>query len=281
MASITSPGTGSAIRARQKSVNSDTMPFLLQVSTIAWRTLVTNFRVPGVILPPMIISVFFLFVYEATLGDASNFLPGLMGKSYLGFILPLSVVSAALSGSGVAGQSIVRDIENGYFDKLMLTPINRGALLLGPMLAAAVLLAIQTGIVTIVALLMGLQPATGFFGLLAVIGFALLLGVGFAGFTVGIALRSGNAAATQGAGFLFFPLSFLTPTFVPIDLLQGWIKVAATYNPITYILEAMRSILLDGWEGDIILRGLSACLVLGVVLFVFAYTGLRARTKRS
>lgn len=257
------------------------MPFLLQVSTLMWRTLVTNFRVPAGVLPPIIISAFFLLVYEASLGGASNFLPGLSGKSYLGFILPLSVVSAALSGAGVAGQSIVRDIENGYFDKLLLTPVSRAALLLGPMLAGAVILVLQTGIVIGVALLMGLEPVTGLPGLLATLGFALLLGTGFAGFTVGIALFSGSAAATQGASFLFFPLSFLTATFVPIELLNGWIRTAAELNPITYLLDAMRTILLDGWQTEIILRGLSSVLVLGALLFAFAFWSLRSRVRRS
>lgn len=265
----------------KERVKNNRMPFVSQLSMITWRTLLINFRVPGVILPPLIISVFFLFIYEATLGGASGFLPGLAGKSYLGFILPLSVISAALSGSGVAGQSIVRDIESGYFDKLLLTPISRSALLLGAMLAGAVLLAIQTVIVIGVALLMGLEPATGLPGLMAVVGFSLLVGTGFAGFSVGIALRSGNAAATQGAGFLFFPLTFLAPSFVPLSLLDGWLRTASELNPITYILEATRYILLDGWDAEIILRGVIASTILGIALFIFAYTGLRARTKRS
>lgn len=256
------------------------MPFIGQVLMLTWRTLITNFRVPAVVLPPIVISAFFLLVYQSTLGGASGFIPGLRGQSYLGFILPLSVVSAALSGAGVAGQSIVRDIDNGYFDKLMLTPVSRAALLLGPMLAGAVILALQTGVVVGLAVLLGLEPATGFAGILGVIGFALFLGTGFAGFTVGIALFSGNAAATQGAGFIFFPLSFLAPTFVPLDLLTGWIKTAAQLNPITYILDAMRTILNTGWDAEIILRGLISCAVLAVILFAFAAFALRARTKR-
>lgn len=261
--------------------NTPKMPFLLQVSTMTWRSLVTNFRTPGVVIPPLIISVFFLFVYEASLGRAANFLPGLSGNSYLGFILPLSVVSAALSGAGVAGQSIVRDIENGYFDKLLLTPISRGALLLGPMLAGAVILLMQTAAVVLVGILMGLRPETGAVGILLVLGFALLLGAGFAGFTVGIALRTGNAAATQGASFLFFPASFLTATFVPVDLLSGWIKTAADFNPITYILEAMRYLLNTGWDAEIMLRGLSSVLLIGALMFFFALFSLRARFKRK
>ncbi len=256
------------------------MPLPLQITTMAWRSLVTTFRIPAAIIPGIIISVFFLFVYTGSLGNASNFLPGLAGKSYLAFILPVSIVSSALSGAGVAGQAIVRDIENGYFDKLLLTPISRAALLLGPMIAGAVTLGLQTIIVLAVGILLGLQSATGVGGMLVVVGLALILGVGFSGFTVSIALRSGSAAATQGGSFLFFPLTFLTATFVPVALLSGWIKTAAIYNPITYILEAMRSVLLDGWQPEVLARGLLSATVLGIVLFIFALISLRSRTAR-
>lgn len=256
------------------------MPLPLQITTMAWRSLITTFRIPAAIVPGIIISVFFLFVYTGSLGNASNFLPGLAGKSYLAFILPVSIVSSALSGAGVAGQAIVRDIENGYFDKLLLTPISRAALLLGPMIAGAVTLGLQTIIVLGVGILLGLQSATGVAGMAVVVGLALILGVGFSGFTVSIALRSGSAAATQGGSFLFFPLTFLTATFVPVALLSGWIKTAAIYNPITYILEAMRSVLLEGWQPEVLTRGLASATVLGIVLFIFALVSLRARTAR-
>ncbi len=256
------------------------MPFVLQVSAMTIRSLRIAFRVPAQIIPGLIISVFFLFVYTGTLGDASNFLPGLSGESYLGFILPLAVLSAALSGSGLAGDGIVRDIENGYFDKLILTPASRSALLLGHMIAGAMLLVMQCCIVVGVAFLMGFRPETGILGVLALIGFALLLGTAFAGFTVGVALITGSSGATQGATFLFFPLSFLTATFVPVNLLSGWIRTAAEYNPITYVLDATRTILNTGWDGEIVLRGLSSVALMGVVLFAFALYGLRVRTKR-
>jgi len=268
------------VNASRIAANNKRMPFLLQVTTMAWRSLVTTFRTPAAIIPGIIISVFFLFVYTGSLGNASNFLPGLAGKSYLAFILPVSIVSSALSGAGVAGQAIVRDIENGYFDKLLLTPLSRSALLLGPMIAGAVTLGLQTIIVLAVGLLLGLESATGFGGILVVIALALILGVGFSGFTVAIALRTGSAAATQGGSFLFFPLTFLTATFVPVALLSGWIKTAAEYNPITYILEAMRAVLLDGWQAEVLLRGLTSASVLGIVLFIFALLSLRSRTAR-
>ena len=132
-----------------------------QISLLTRRNLTAIFRTPEALIPPIAISVFFLLIYESTLGGAANFVPGLSGNSYLGFILPLSIVSSALAGAGLASQNLVRDIESGYFDKLLLTPVSRTALLLGPILAGALILGLQTVIVIGVGLLMGLEPVTG------------------------------------------------------------------------------------------------------------------------
>jgi ABC-2 type transport system permease protein len=254
--------------------------FFSQVFMLARRNLVTIFRTPEAILPPIFISIFFLVIYQSTLGRAAGFIPDI-GGSYLGFILPLSIVSSSLSGAGIAAQNLVRDIERGYFDKLLLTPVHRGALLVGPILAGALILGLQASIVIGVGLLMGLQPATGWLGLLAVVGIAVLLGTGFAGFTVSAALGSGSAAATQGASFIFFPLTFLAPTFVPLELLDGWLKTAAQINPITYVLQAIRGLINSGWDLGLIGQALLACALMAVAMYALALVALRVRTRRS
>ncbi len=254
---------------------------LLQIGMVTRRNLTVILRTPQALLPPLIISVFFLVIYESTLGEAAGFLPGLSGNSYLGFILPLSLVSSALAGSGLAAQNLVRDIESGYFDKLLLTPASRAALLLGPILAGGVILGLQALFVIGVGLLMGLEPATGLAGLLVIIGLAILLGTGFAGFTVSAALGSGSAAVTQAASFLFFPLTFLTASFVPLELLSGWLRAAARVNPITYVLEAMRALLNNGWNTSLLWQGVLACLALAVAMYALAFYALRVRTRRS
>jgi ABC-2 type transport system permease protein len=235
-----------------------------QILLLTKRNLTAIFRTPEALIPPIAISVFFLLIYESTLGEAAGFVPGLSGNSYLGFILPLSIVSSALAGAGLASQNLVRDIESGYFDKLMLTPVSRTALLLGPILAGAIILGLQTSIVIGVGLLM-----------------AVLLGTGFAGFTVSAALGSGNAAVTQSAGFIFFPLTFLTASFVPLALLDGWLKTAARANPITYVLEGMRDILNVGWVSASFWQGILACLILAIAMYALAVFALRFRTRRS
>ena len=252
-----------------------------QIFLLTKRNLKAIFRTPEALIPPIAISVFFLLIYESTLGEAAGFVPGLSGNSYLGFILPLSIVSSALAGAGLASQNLVRDIESGYFDKMLLTPVSRTALLLSPILAGALILGLQAGIVIGVGLLMGLEPVTGLTGLLAVIGMAVLLGTGFAGFTVSAALGSGNAAVTQSAGFIFFPLTFLTASFVPLALLDGWLKTAARVNPITYVLEGMRDILNVGWVSASFWQAIVACLILAIAMYALAVFALRFRTRRN
>jgi ABC-2 type transport system permease protein len=276
---LTPAPTASQSVAR-RSPSSGLGQFWLHVFMLVRRNLTTIFRTPEALLPPIAISVFFLVIYQSTLGKAASFIPDI-GGSYLGFILPLSIVSASLSGAGIAAQNLVRDIERGYFDKLLLTPVRRAALLLGPILAGAVILGIQASVVVGVGLILGLAPATGILGLLAVIGIAVLLGTGFAGFTVSAALGSGSAAATQGASFIFFPLTFLAPTFVPLGLLSGWLAVAAKVNPITYVLEAMRALLNTGWDRQAILTSLLACLILAAAMYLLAAFALRVRTRRT
>lgn len=254
---------------------------LEQIGLVTWQNLVTIFRRPAALIPPVAISLFFLVIYNSTLGGAAAFIPDLGANSYLGFILPLSIVSASLSGAGIAAQNLVRNIESGYFDKLLLTPINRSALLTGTIMSGAVILGLQAALVLGVAILMGLRVETGLLGALAVIGMSVLLGLGFAGFTMSAALGSGNAAVTQSASFVFFPLTFLAPTFVPLELLSGWLRVAARLNPITYVLEAMRAIINEGWIWQTIMAGVMACVILGVAMYLLTLFALRRRTARN
>lgn len=267
-------------RTTSKTQSPKGIGFFSEVLLVVQRNLVTILRTPEALIPPIAISIFFLVIYNSTLGRAAGFIPEI-GGSYLGFILPLSIVSSSLAGAGIAAQNLVRDIERGYFDKLLLTPVNRAVLILGPILAGSLILGLQASIVIGVGLLLGLQPATGMLGMLAVVGLAVLLGTGFAGFTVSAALGSGSAAATQGASFIFFPLTFLAPTFVPIELLDGWLKTAAQLNPITYVLEAMRSLIGGGWDWAAIWPGVLACLILALFTYALAAVALRVRTRRT
>jgi ABC-2 type transport system permease protein len=233
------------------------------------RSLRNSLRVPAALIPNIAISVFFLFVFNSGLSSVAN-LPGFKG-SYLAFIIPVSIVSASVGGAGTAGQLLIRDIESGYFTKLLLTRSSRLALVWGPMVAGAVLLVGQVILILLLGLALGLKSATGVGGMLVVLVYAFLWGMAFAGYAVAVSLKSKNSAAAQAATFAFFPLIFLSTTFVPKAYITAtWLKWAATINPTTYIYDSMRSLLIDGWQVRPLLIGL------GVVLGFATLTGALA-----
>ena len=223
------------------------------------RSLRTYLRQPAALIPNTAISVFFLFVYNTGLSSVAE-LPGFEG-TYLAFILPVAIVSAAIGGASLAGDALIHDSDSGYFTKLLLTPTQRLAIIWGPMIASAIILMAQVILIIVIALVMGLTSATGPLGFLVIIGFAFLWGMAFSGYAVLLALRTRSGAATQAATFVFFPLIFLSSTFVPEQYITAeWLKVATKINPTTYVFDAMRAVLIDGWVASTILVGLAVTL---------------------
>jgi ABC-2 type transport system permease protein len=250
---------------------------MTEVFLLVWRSLRGSLRTPIALIPNIAISVFFLFVFNSGLSSVAQ-LPGFRG-SYLAFIIPVAIVSASVGGAGTAGQSLVTDIESGYFTKLLLTPASRLSLIWGPMIAGAVILVGQVVLILVLGLVLGLRSAAGPAGLILVVSFAFLWGMAFSGYAVFMALKTKSGAATEAATFAFFPLIFLSTTFVPKEYIGAtWLKWAATVNPTTYIYEAMRSLLIDGWVLRPLLVGMAVMLAFATLTGVMA---LRAATRAT
>jgi ABC-2 type transport system permease protein len=148
------------------------------------------------------------------------------------------------------------------------------------MFSGAVVLVVQVILIVLLGLILGLDPASGFAGLVLVVFFAFLWGMGFAGYAAFMALRTKNAAAAQAATFAFFPLIFLSSTFVPREFIEvRWLKIAATVNPTTYVFEAMRSLLLTGWEAKPVFTGLAVVLGFSTLTGVLALIEARRATS--
>ncbi|CAA9512552.1 MAG: hypothetical protein AVDCRST_MAG69-2572 [uncultured Solirubrobacteraceae bacterium] len=227
----------------------------------------------------LLISLFFLAVYVGAFGDAAA-IERVTGADFLTFILPVTILNASIAGAA-AGQVLVADLESGYLRRLLTLPVSRTALVLGPMLVGATMVTAQAGLVLALGLALGIDPATGVLGVLAVLVLALLWGLAFAGYSVATGLLAGNAAGAQAATFLFFPLIFVAPTFLPREALQGWLEVAAAANPTTYVLEAMRGLLIDGWVADQLAVGTSVVAALCGVGIWWAGRAARRTTARA
>jgi ABC-2 type transport system permease protein len=227
----------------------------------AWRT-------PEALVPTLFIPLFFLVV---NVGQAGKIFPSastgfLNGQGYGAFQLPSSLLLAA--SFGTAALFLVEEIEGGYFDKLRATPIPRTSIVLGRLIAElAKGLLIATAIV-LLALPFGITIASGLLGFVLLIALTALWAVVFAGFMQLIALKTRSAAATNSGGLIFFPLLFLTPNFVPRDMLTRPMEVAATLNPVTYVMEGLRSLILDDLAWEKIARGFAVVAVLGAIMLV-------------
>ena len=157
-------------------------------------------------------------------------------------------------------------LESGYFDKLRATPVSRTALVLGRLYAEFVKTAFLAALLVAIALPFGIRIESGVPGFLVLILMISLWAAVFNGFVQLIALATRNAAATQSGGMIFFPLLFLTPNFVPRHLLTRPMEVAATYNPVTYIMEGARSLVLEGFDGAALLRAFAVIVGAGIVM---------------
>jgi len=201
------------------------------------RTARTLTRVPALVASPLLMSAFFLVIYSGQLGKAGGAM--LPGGSYLAFVLPLVLLTTALSGGMVAGQLLVRDMTSGYHERLLLTGAGRGRVAGAPLAVTGVALTVQAAAVVGVGVALGLRgvPAPRLGAL--VVGTAAT-GVVFALLAVATAVRARTDAAVNAVFSALFGLSFLTSAFAPRDELSGWLKAVATANPLTYVLEALR-----------------------------------------
>ena len=236
---------------------------------LAKRALTEMRRTPEALLPTLFIPMFFLVV---NVGQAGKIFPAkstgfLHGQSYAAFTLPSSLLLAASFGS--AALFLVEDIEGGYFDKLRATPVTRTAIVLGRLVAEARQgCAASPAALVLLALPFGIRIASGVLGFLLLIVIASGWGVVYSGFMQLIALKTRSAAATNSGGLIFFPLLFLTPNFVPRNMLTRAMEDAATYNPVTYVMEAMRSLILEDFNWGRIGAGLLVIAVAGAVMLL-------------
>lgn len=272
----TPPTSGSAPAPAQPSVTARPAGFLSDLVSVAGRALRAIPREPESFVPALIVPLFFFVVNVGALSDISTF-AGV--EDFKAFQLPVAIVFAVTGVSRAPG--LVTDIQSGYFDRLLVSPVNRWALLLGLMVAdLAVVIALSIPVL-LLGLALGVDFVTGPLGILAFLLIAGLWGLVFTGFPYTIALRTGNPAAVNSSFILFFPFAFLTTTFLPKDALTGWLSTIATYNPVTYLLEGLRTLTSSGWEAGPVLGALAAIAAVGVVSLGLAFAALSARTRRS
>ena len=235
-----------------------------QVGQLARRSVLRTLRQPAQIVPALIFPLFLLAVNSGGLKDATN-LPGFPTDSYLTFALAVPFMQGALFSVMNSGTDLARDIETGFLNRLALTPL-RGAALLSGLLAGTLVLGVVQGIVYLsVGLIAGAELAAGAAGALVIIALGATITIAFGTIGLFVALRTGTGEAVQGLFPVFFVFLFLSSMALPLELIQtDWYRAIATANPVSYLLQAFRSLLIEGWNlGDLALG-------FGIAVAVFA-----------
>lgn len=248
-------------------------PPLAMVGVLMRRALNEVLRVPGAAIPGILAPTIFMLGLTALFGNLSD-LRGFPTDSYLSFLLPVSLMQGAAFTGAATGVNLARDIELGWFDRLLSSPAPRWVLLAGLVLSASLRVMLPVGVL----LLVGFALGAHFPGALG-LALAIVLVMGMAvvaaawGATLALRFQSQSAAPLMQAGM--FMIVLFTPAYAPIDLLTGWLEVVATYNPVTHVLEAVRQGFIGGLAWDETLQGVAVVVGLAAVLLTLALRGMR------
>ena len=248
-----------------------------QISAIALRSTLRTTRQPAVLVSAILFPMMFFAVNAYGL-DAATSIPGFPADSYLDFAFAFPLVQASLFGSITAGSDLARDIESGFFDRLALTPMRPVALLAG-MLAGVMALGLLQGVVFLtVGLLMGVEVSSGFLGMVVLVLLTVLVALGFGGVGAILALRTGSVEAVESAFPLFFVVIFMSSINLPRNLIEAdWFRFIATINPISYLVEGLRSLVITGWDPQALLLGFGCAA--GIIVLSLAGAGASLRTR--
>jgi ABC-2 type transport system permease protein len=252
-----------------------------QVGQLARRSVLRTLRQPAQIVPALVFPLFLLAVNAGGLADATD-LPGFPTDSYLTFVLAVPFIQGALFSVMNSGTDLARDIETGFLNRLALTPL-RGAALLSGLLAGSLVLGIVQAVAYLtVGLIAGAELAAGPAGALVIVALSVTVTVAFGTIGLFAALRFGSGEAVQGLFPVFFVFLFLSSMALPLDLLQtDWFHAIATANPVSYLLQAFRSLLIEGWDLGELALGFGIAATILAIGMLAASSALKTRLVRT
>jgi len=255
-------------------------PALLHTAGLARRSLISIRREPLAWFPSLFFPLMLLAIFTGSFGQAPGRIPGFPPvRGFLDFAVAGSVLQAALLIGTVAGTAMARDIEGGFFDRLILSPVSRLSILLGHLTGAVVLAVALGAFFMAVAVGFGARVDGGLPGALLVLLISALLAIGMGGLGLFLALRTGSSEAVQGAFPLFFILLFFSSAYFPRETMDGWFRTVADVNPISHLVEGMRAEIVEGITTGSALAGIAAGAGLSAVTLAASGMALRRRLR--
>jgi ABC-2 type transport system permease protein len=255
---------------------------LAQAAALARRSIRGTIRQPQVWLPGLLFPMFLAAVNTSTMGKAVQFLPGFEGvDSFLDFMLPASITQSVLFGGLTAGSDTATDIQTGFFDRLLASPVARTSILVGRLAGASVTGAAQAVVFIVVYGAFGAEVKGGLLGMLALVVYALVLALVIGGFAAMLALRTGSAEAVQNVFPLTFISLFISSAFFPTESMHGIYHSIATRNPITWMVDGMRHQVVVGFDLSEAATSIAVAAVLAALAIVGANRALQARLRAT
>jgi ABC-2 type transport system permease protein len=252
-----------------------------QVGALAARSVTRTVRQPASAIPPLLFPVMLMLVNAAGL-DSTTELPGFPTDSFLAFALAVPFIQGALFSTMNAGTDLARDIQTGFLNRLALTSMRGSALIAGQLGGIVVLGVVQAVFYIVVGLAVGVDFASGALGILVLLAFAALVSAGFGALGIWLALRTGSGEAIQGLFPLLFVFLFLSSMNAPRDLIEvDWFHAVATANPVSYLIECVRSLIITGWDGQALALGFGISIAIGLVALALASAALVERLSRT
>jgi ABC-2 type transport system permease protein len=252
-----------------------------EVGFIAARSVRRTFRQPALIIPTVVFPLFLLAVNASGL-DSVTALPGFPGDSYLDFALTVTFMQGALFAATTAGTELAGDIESGFLDRLQLTPLRAVAILVGQLAGAVAVSLFGSLCYLAVGLAAGVTIQAGVGGAVVLLVLATLIGIGFGSVGAVMAARTGRAEAVQGLFPLLFVTFFLSSINLPRELIEvDWFRTVATYNPVSYLIEGIRSLFIEGFDAEALALAFGCATAIGIVFLALAVGRLRTRLVRT
>ena len=252
-----------------------------QVLLLARRSVIRTLRQPAMVVPALAFPLLLLSINSSGLDTATR-LPGFPADSYFQFALAIPFVQGALFSANSAGTNVASDIESGFLNRLSLTPLRRVALMMGQLTGILALGLIQALTFVMVGLVFGEGIAAGPAGVLVLLILSLTISLAFGGIGAFVALRAGNGEAVQGTFPLFFAALFLSSMSLPRNLIEtDWFRTVATWNPVSYMLEGIRSLVIEGWDFEALALAFACAGGIAVIAVTAAGSALRTRMVRT
>ena len=255
--------------------------FFDQVWQLGRRSIVRTVRQPANVVGPLVFPMLLLAVNSGGLRSATE-LPGFPTTSFVAFALAVPFIQGALFATMNTGTDLARDIQTGFLNRLSLTPMRGVALLAGQLGGVVVLTIAQAFVYLAVGFIVGVRLESGLAGVLVIVLFAIVVGLGFGSLGAFAALRTGSGEAVQSLFPVFFVFLFISSMNIPRNLIEAaWFRDLATANPVSYLLECVRSLIITGWDGEALALGFGIAASIALVAMAAASWALRVRMARS